>query len=321
MSPRPTSAWRPRGRSSRGEETPRRPSREAFSKVSVRFDSDDSECAGWLYRPDSTENPPVVVMAPGFGVERTFGYPLLAERLAEAGYAVLLFDYRHFGDSAGTPRNLVDLQRQVADWRAATATVRDLDRVDGDRVILWGYSLAGGHALSVAAEDSRVAAVVAVAPFVDGRAALKARSLTDNLKGTVAGLRDKLQSLVGRPHTVPIVGDPEEFAVVNTPGAKASLFRLVPTGSDWENVCPARVLLSIPRYRPVKSVEDVRCPTLFVGGADDEVVSLSAIESASETVPNATFLRLPTDHFGYFDDAFETAFGHQLAFLDSVVEH
>ena len=318
MTSNQNSAWRSRRRRER-DGSPRRPSREAFSKVSVRFDSDGDDCAGWLYRPDSAENPPVVVMAPGFGAERTFGYPLVAERLAEAGYAVLLFDYRHFGDSEGEPRNLVDPAKQVADWRAAVSKVRDLDRVDGSRVILWGYSFAGGHALSVAAEDPRLAAVVAVAPFVDGKVAAKARGLKGNAKAVAAGLRDRLQSLAGRPYTVPIVGDPEEFAVVDTPGAKASLFRLIPKGSDWENACPARVFLSIRGYRPVESAEDVRCPTLFLGGADDDVVSLEAIESASETVPNATFVRLPTDHFGYFDDAFEATFAHQLAFLDEAV--
>lgn len=299
---------------------PRRPSRESFSKVRVRFDSDGDECVGWLYRPDRPDDPPIVVMAPGFGAYRTFGYPLVAERLAEHGYAVLLFDYRHFGDSEGEPRNLVSPSRQVADWRAAVATAREFDGVDGSRVVLWGYSFAGGHVLSVAAEDPRIAAVVAVAPFVDGRAALKSKGIKYNLKATALGLRDKLQSLVLGPYTVPIVGDPDEFAVINEPGAKAGVFDLVPTGSDWENECPARTLLGIPGYRPITSAEDVRSPTLFVGGTDDDVVSLSAVESAVETVPNATYLRLPTDHFGYFEgEVFEQCVGYQLAFLDSVV--
>lgn len=301
-------------------EQPRRPSRESFSKVRVRFDSDGEECVGWLYRPDRPDDPPIVVMAPGFGAERTFGYAPIAERLAEHGYAVLLFDYRNFGDSEGEPRNLVSPRRQVADWREAVAAARDFDGVDGSRVILWGYSFAGGHALSVAAEDPRIAAVVAVAPFVDGRAALKSQGVKYNLKATALGLRDKLQSLVLGPYTVPIVGDPDEFAAVNTPGAKAGVFDQIPTGSDWENECPARSLLAIPRYRPITTAGDVRCPTLLIGGTDDDVVSLSAIESAAETVPDATYVRLPTDHFGYFDgDTFEEAVGHQLAFLDAVV--
>ncbi|SFK72196.1 Alpha/beta hydrolase family protein [Halogranum rubrum] len=297
--------------------SPRRPSRESFSKVRVRFDSDGEECVGWLYRPDRPENPPIVVMAPGFGAERTFGYPLVAERLAEHGYAVLLFDYRHFGDSEGEPRNLVSPSRQVADWREAVAAARDFDDVDGSTVVLWGYSFAGGHALSVAAEDPRISAVVAIAPFVDGRAALKSNGIKYSLKAVALGLRDKIQSLVLGPYTVPIVGDPDEFAVINQPGAKAGVFDLVPTGSDWDNECPARSLLALPGYRPATTAEDIRCPTLLVGGTDDDVVSLSTIESVADSVPDVTYLRLQSDHFGYIDDQFEECLSHQLAFLDA----
>lgn len=298
-----------------------RPSRESFSKVRVRFESNGEECVGSLYRPDGATNPPVVVMAPSLGSERTFGYPKVAERLAERDYAVLLFDYRNFGDSEGTPENLVSPSRHVADWREAVATVRDFEGIDGSRVVLWGYSFGGGHALTVAAEDPRIAAVVATAPFVDGRTWLKSNSLTYTLKATAAGVRDKLQSLVDGPHTVPIVGDPDQFAVLNQPGAKAGLYGFVPDGSGWKNACPARVFLSLPFYRPITSADDVRCPTLLVGGTDDDVVPVSNVESAADAVPNARFVRLPTDHFGYFDGpTFEETVGLQLTFLDAVVD-
>ncbi len=63
---------------------------------------------GDLYRPEGTGRPPVVIMGHGFGAERRFGLPAFAERLCAAGLAVLLFDYRGFGDSAALPRGLVD---------------------------------------------------------------------------------------------------------------------------------------------------------------------------------------------------------------------
>jgi dienelactone hydrolase len=39
--------------------------------------------------------------------------------------------------------------------------------VDPERVGVWGMSMGGGHALITAAEDSRVAAVVALVPATD----------------------------------------------------------------------------------------------------------------------------------------------------------
>ncbi|KTG09567.1 hydrolase [Haloprofundus marisrubri] len=298
----------------------RRPSRYEFSTVSVRFDSDGQRCVGTLYRPDRPKNPPLVLMSPGFGSEAEFGLPAYAERFAERGYAVFLFDHRHFGESEGKPRNLVSPAKQIADWRAAIERVDDLDGVDSDRLILWGASFAGGHVLEVAAGEPHVAAVISQVPFVDGRSTTLAKGLGFAVKGLALGVVDKLLSVVGRSKTLPIVGTPEEFAVINEPGAKTGFFDLVPPGSEWENETPARVLLSIPGYRPGTKTEEVHCPTLVVAGEHDEIVSLSDVESAAEKLPNGTFLRLPVGHFDiYGDETFEESLAHQFAFLDRVV--
>ena len=66
-----------------------------------------------------------------------------AERFAAAGLAALVFDYRHFGASEGEPRQLLDVKRQLTDWRSAVAYARGLAGVDGDRVAVWGTSFSG----------------------------------------------------------------------------------------------------------------------------------------------------------------------------------
>ena len=94
----------------------------------VRSDIDfawhGSRCAGWLYLPRAVVRPPLVIMAHGFGAERTFGLEPFAERFARAGLATFLFDYRCFGDSDGEPRNLISPRRQLEDWEAAAIATR-----------------------------------------------------------------------------------------------------------------------------------------------------------------------------------------------------
>jgi len=46
-----------------------------------------------------------------------------AERSAATGFAALVFDYRHFGASSGEPRQLLDINRQLADWAGAVAFI------------------------------------------------------------------------------------------------------------------------------------------------------------------------------------------------------
>jgi len=65
-------------------------------------------------------------------------------RRSDAGFAVHVFDYRHFGASTGEPRQLLDIGRQHDDYRAVIAWARQLDGIDPDRIVLWGSSFSGG---------------------------------------------------------------------------------------------------------------------------------------------------------------------------------
>src|SRR5882672_11296942 len=124
------------------------------AREDVAFASGGETCAAWLYRPqDGGERAPCVVMAHGFSATRGDTLPAYAERFAAAGMAVLLFDYRHFGDSTGEPRQLLDIGRQQADYRAAIAFARTQGGIDAQRIALFGTSFSGGHVVAVAAKD------------------------------------------------------------------------------------------------------------------------------------------------------------------------
>jgi alpha-beta hydrolase superfamily lysophospholipase len=323
-------------------------SRESFSKVSVRFDSGDSECAGWLYRPDRPRAAPLVVMGPGLAAERTFGYPSLAEGLAERGVATLLFDYRRFGDSEGDPRGVVSIPEQLEDWTAAIERAARLDGVDADRLALWGHSLGGGHALRVAAESRRVDAVIAHSPIVDGRALLRANGSSWLARALLSGVRDRVSGLVGRPHRIPVVPpdayaragggnggtppstaaatgteaesgtdrDREPLALLPDGDAAEALAGLVPLRSDWDNRVRARIVLDLWTYRPERVAADLTVPTLLVTGADDPIVPARPVARTSRQLSQGSFLALPTDHFSLFTDPWRRRLlGHAATFL------
>lgn len=300
-------------------------SREAFSKVSVQFDSDGTECAAWLYRPDRPRSAPVVVMGPGLAAERTFGYPALAEGLAERGVATLLFDYRRFGDSEGTPRGVVSIPKQRADWDAAIECAVQLDDVDTDRLALWGHSLGGGHAIHVAAEDRRVDAVIAHSPIVDGRAVLRSNSYLWLGRALTTGVRDRVLGAIGRPHRIPIVppaayGDGEhqrhQLALLPHRDAAEALAELIPMRSDWENSVRARVVLDLWGYHSAEAAEDLTVPTLLVTGADDPIVPAASVARASQRLSHGSFLALPTAHFSLFEEPWRRRLlGHAGTFL------
>ena len=86
--------------------------------TSSHFSSHGTDCAGNLFLPDNAERPPVVVMGHGLGAQQDFRLPAFAQRFAERGLAVFTFDYRHWGESAGEPRQLLIPQKQKQDWHS-----------------------------------------------------------------------------------------------------------------------------------------------------------------------------------------------------------
>ncbi len=171
----------------------------APSRLDVEFTSDGTTCRAWLYLPGTSTPAPVVVMAHGLGAVRQMRLDAYAERFTAAGYACLVFDYRHFGASDGQPRQLLDIGCQLSDWSAAIAFARRRADVDGSRIILWGTSFGGGHVLVTAARDPDIAAVIAQCPFTDGLASLLAMYPQSLMKVTLRALADVVGALRKKP--------------------------------------------------------------------------------------------------------------------------
>jgi dienelactone hydrolase len=287
------------------------------AREDVTFTSGGERCAAWLYRPGGDGPVPCVVMAHGWSGLREQRLDAYAERFAAAGMAVLVFDYRYFGASDGEPRELLDVKRQLADWRAAVAYARGLDGIDPDGLALWGTSFSGGHVVTLAADDPRVAAVVAQVPFADGFGNLLRLGKLHALRLTREALRDAWRALLRRrPHYIDAVGPPGSSAVMNTPDAEPGFRALTPPGLDWPNRTAARIALKVCVYRPIKRAGDVRCPILFAIAVDDAITPPDYALESARRAPRSEVRHYPGGHFDvYVDPLFERVVGDQLEFL------
>lgn len=261
---------------------------------------------------------PCVVMAHGFGATRDTGLDGFVEGFAAAGLDVLAFDYRGFGASAGVPRQRVSWRRQRQDYHAAMVAARALEGVDPARIVLWGTSYSGGHVVAVAADDPRVAAVIALTPAVDGAAVLLSMVRHDGpvrvLRLTADGVLDLAGSALGRPpRTVPTVGPAGSRAVMaNDPGAAAYPAIAGPT---WRNEVCARSALGVGLNRPTRRAARVGCPMLVQVGAQDTIVAPGPGEAMAARV-RAELRSYPADHFDVYEGpVHERVLRDQLEFL------
>ncbi|MGI9403865.1 MAG: alpha/beta hydrolase [Hyphomicrobium sp.] len=288
----------------------------------VEFESQGVTCRAWVYTPDkgATRPAPCIVMAHGLGGTRDAGLEPYAKRFVNAGFFVLLFDYRHLGASDGEPRQLILISRQLEDWTSAIAFARRMEGVDPRRIALWGSSFSGGHVLVAAARDRQIAAVSAQCPMVDGAASVWMVAQYAGLGAIVrlggAALIDAVRSVLRKePYYVPLIAPPGQLAAMSSHDAYEGCSAIVPP--KWRNEVAARLLLTMLFYRPARYVRAVRGPSLIVACIKDSVASSrAAVAAAARMGDKARLVKWPIGHFDvYIGEWFERSIQEQVSFF------
>jgi fermentation-respiration switch protein FrsA (DUF1100 family) len=131
----------------------------------VTFPSRDGvRLAGW-FLPVKGRPKGVVVHAHGNAANISNHFHAITF-LPDAEYQVLVFDYRGYGESEGSPSRKGCLD----DVHAAIDYIKARPGVDPERIVLFGQSLGAALAIVAAAERPEVKAVVAEAAFTSHRA-------------------------------------------------------------------------------------------------------------------------------------------------------
>lgn len=137
----------------------------------ISFYSEGVKLAGDLFLPDDIaagEKRVGIVLCYGYTGVRNLYLPDIAAAFTAAGYVVLTFDYKGWGDSEG-PRSRLAPYSRVIDSQAAVTWLGAQPMVDADRIGIYGTSYGGATVVWVAAVDQRVKCVVAVVGIGNGQ--------------------------------------------------------------------------------------------------------------------------------------------------------
>jgi uncharacterized protein len=206
----------------------------AFRNVDIY--SEGTRMAGDVYaaKANAGKRLPTIVMAHGWGGTKA-GFRPEAIAFAQAGYLVVAFDYRGWGESdsrvvlvskrepAEHPNNRFTAEVQevrevvapldmVVDWLNAINWAATDPQCDAARVGLWGSSLSGGLVVSVAELDPRVKALHSQVPSLDGRWTLSPQERATTEKEAGERARGELGYPPPRANTVQrLIGAPIRF--------------------------------------------------------------------------------------------------------------
>lgn len=224
----------------------------------VRFFSHGCSLAGTLKLPEgcSDDNPaPVIVQGPGWlGLRDAKLYKPYHAALLATGFAVLVFDYRGFGDSEGDATYL-DPRSQVEDYRSAATYLETRGDIDATRIGAFGSGgTGGGNAIMAAGLDTRFRAVVSQLPIADGREWLRRMrreyEWIEFLQRVKADSRQRATS-----NTSEMVA-PRDGIMVPTPERKTTSVK-----ADVDDRVPSQVALAsaqaIFEYRPIDVVDRI----------------------------------------------------------------
>ncbi|HLE78867.1 MAG TPA: alpha/beta fold hydrolase [Candidatus Limnocylindrales bacterium] len=224
----------------------------------VRFSSHGMSLAATLTLPEgaSADRPgAAVVQGPGWlGLRDAKLYQPYHEALLAAGIAVLVFDYRGFGDSDGDA-TLLDPRAQVEDYRSAATYLETRADIDSARIGAFGSgATGGGNAIMAAGLDPRFKAIVSQVPIADGRDWLHRMRREHEWIEFLERLRQDRMARVlgGTGELVP----PREGIMVPTPERKTTTIK-----ADVDGRIPAQVALAsadaILEYRPIDVVDRI----------------------------------------------------------------
>ncbi len=257
-------------------------------KTDVEWKSNGLRIAGHLYLPDTEGPAPGIVLCHGFAGVKELLLPAYAERFCAAGYAVVTFDYRGFGESDGEPGRLVP-EHQIEDILSAVSFLAEHPKVDANRIGLWGTSLGGANAVVAASRDDRVKCLAVQLTFANGERVVTGGMSEDEaekFKSTLSRMQAK-RAETGREMMVPlkkILTDTQSAAFYDKyVGEFPALSIRVPFLTVAETLA----------HKPEDALPNLRVPLLVIGAGQDSVnppeESLKLFEKA---MPPKEFLML-----------------------------
>ncbi|GAA3433312.1 alpha/beta hydrolase [Kutzneria kofuensis] len=276
-----------------------------YRTESVEFASGDCVLRGTLYIAgrDEGERGPAAVVAGSWTTVKEQMAGRYAAELAARGLTALAFDFRHYGESDGQPREFESPESKVADIVAAVDFLSNHPAVDADRIGALGVCAGAGYVCVAAARDERIRALALVAPWLHDAELVRA------VYGGEDGVREKIEAgqrarvrweETGQVEYVPAVSDTDPTAAMYGPidyylnAARGAI-------EQWPNRLATMSWPTWLTFDPISVAPQVDVPLLAVHSEDAAIPD--GIRRFADKVSGPCELRWRSGtQFDFYDD-------------------
>jgi hypothetical protein len=287
-------------------------------RKNIEFNAEGVTLRGWFYQPEGGKSKyPTIIMSHGYNCLKEFFLDTYAEKFVAAGFAVLIYDNRNFGDSDGLPRQELDPWQQVRDYRHAITFVQTLDCVDEERIGIWGTSYSGGHVLVVTALDKRVKCVVSQVPTISGWNGMLRRVSPKDWAAMYQDFdADRMNRFLGKePAMRPMIEAPNDRQQASHASIDAWEFfngQMTPETekwrfNKWKNEITLRSIEMYSEYEPGSYIKRIAPIPLLMIVAKNDVVAVTdeALEAFNQAREVKKLHLFPGNHFSAYADQHE----------------
>lgn len=283
--------------------------------------------AGDLYTAkalDKNKKYPALIVGAPYGGVKEQGPCVYAGELAQRGFIVLTFDPCYMGESAGEPRRVSSPDLFSENFSAGADFLGLLPYVDREKIGAVGICGSGGFALSAAAVDTRIKAVV-TASMYDMSYAARAGQTPEQ----IAAVKERLSlqrwkdAENGYPEYIPSF--PEE-PTENIPDEMQGIWREFyefyatkrghhPNARGGFTATSDLSFLNYPLLHYIGEISPR--PILFIVGEKAESRFFSDVAYADAAEPKELFVVPDCNHVDLYDDTTKIPFGKIERFFKS----
>jgi uncharacterized protein len=275
----------------------------------VTFQSGGETLVGNLYLPNNYQaggKLPAVIISGSWTTVKEQMAADYGQRLSAQGFAAFAYDSRSFGESGGKLRSYESPSNKIVDLKNAVTFLQTVNAVDPNKISALGICAGAGYVVAAAAEDPRIKAVVAIAPWLHDPA----------IVNTVYGGEAKVNQMIERGRQAKTrfqqTGQGEYLLATSKTDNTAVMFGEIDYYQNpqrgaipqWDNRFAVATWAEWLTFNPMPTARQINVPTLFIHSEKAAIPQGAKQYFAAIPTQNKQFVWLNNlTQFDFYDQA------------------